>query len=76
MCIFKKKFKKMIKKQEEELAKLTWPIFVTKYIGCELCQHYDKKDNACKNGHQDILEERHGLPCDDIMPNELGKRKK
>lgn len=76
MCSIDRKIRKLFEKECEESARRSWPIFVKKYIGCDLCQHYDNKDNTCKNGHQDILEERKGLPCDDILPTELGKRKK
>ena len=76
MCSLDRKFHKLIEEFGREDKERCWQRLVREHFGCQLCQHYDCKKESCKIGHQDILEERHGVPCDDILPTELGKKKK
>ena len=71
MCTIKRKLEKLILKGDPEGKQRVWNSLAKAIIGCQCCQHYNKKANRRKNGHQDILEERHGLQCDYILPSKV-----
>lgn len=68
MCTFKRKFRKLSEKNDPIGKQRVWNRLVKELIGCRCCQYFNKKKNRCKKGHQNILQERNGLPCDDISP--------
>ena len=74
MSSFNRKINKLTEDFDPEGKARTWQRLVREHIGSGLCQHYDGKKKSCKKGHQDILEERNGVPCDDILPRELKKK--
>lgn len=71
MSRIERKIRKLIEDGDKAEKNRSWQRFVRKHIGCQCCQHYNKKKKLCKMGHQDILEERHRLPCEDILPTKL-----
>lgn len=66
-----RKIHKLIKDSDPEGKIRMWQKLVREHIGCQCCQHYHKRKKCCKLGHQDIIEERQGLPCDDMLPTKL-----
>lgn len=68
---FERKLRKLIDNYDREGTTRSWQRLVREHIGCQCCQHYHKRKKCCKIGHQDILEKRQGLPCDDILLTKL-----